>query len=139
MNKTDRTEFEIHKEYRIDADLAVVWDCLADSEISGFWQGEDCVIGDKEGDKIDLFGGWVTGNIISRKEKQEISYTWKVIEWDKQTPPSIVQYQLREGKENQTIVTLSHTHLPTLEEQNSHDTGWDDQFFNPIRSYLEKA
>lgn len=45
---TDKTTISrIQKDYMIQAPLDDVWDCLSNSDISTFWQGQDCIVGTK--------------------------------------------------------------------------------------------
>ncbi len=127
----------IDKEYMVPAALDSVWDCLANSDISSFWQSQDCIIGTNVGDKVELFDGWVKGRILTLISKIEISYTWIVSEWDLEIQPSVVSYELTQISEELTQVKLSHTNLPNIEERDSHDKGWDEQFFRPMIEYLK--
>ena len=105
----------------------------------GFWQGQDCLIGNKEGDLIELFGGWVTGTILKIKPKELFSYTWLVNEWDPNTDPSIVTYSLTQKNAETVEVSVYHTNLPSKKERASHESGWDDQFFDPMIEFLKQS
>lgn len=132
-----KSNLRIDKTYVISAALDEVWDCLTNGDISSFWQGQDCVIGENVGDKVEVFGGWVKGRILTLISKIEISYTWIVSEWDLEIQPSVVSYELTQISEELTQVKLSHTNLPNIEERDSHDKGWDEQFFEPMMEYLK--
>ncbi|MCE7733400.1 MAG: hypothetical protein GPJ54_00890 [Candidatus Heimdallarchaeota archaeon] len=134
---TDKTNIShIKKDYLIQAPLDDVWDCLSNSDISTFWQRQDCIVGTKVGDLISLFGGWVTGEILGIEPKKILSYTWNVEEWDKVTEPSKVSYSLDKIDNENTKVKLTHWDLPSIKERDSHDKGWDEQFFDPMIEFL---
>ncbi|OLS29388.1 MAG: hypothetical protein HeimC2_00180 [Candidatus Heimdallarchaeota archaeon LC_2] len=133
----NENKLRIDKEYVVPGSLDEVWGCLADDNVSSVWQSQDCVIGNKVGEKLELFGGWVVGEILSLKPKTEISHTWKVSEWGPEIQPSIVSYQLEKIDEKNTKITLKHWDLPTIKERDSHDTGWDEQFFGPMFEFLK--
>lgn len=92
--------------------------------------------GDKVGDRISLFGGWVTGEILKIEPKKRLSYTWNVEEWDNETEPSKVLYLLEKIDDENTMVKLTHGDLPSVKERDNHDKGWDEQFFDPMIEFL---
>jgi activator of HSP90 ATPase len=136
---TNKSDLRIDKNYIISATLDEIWDCLTNGEISSFWQGQNCVIGTNVGDKIELFGGWVTGRILTLNSKLELSYTWNVSEWGPEIEPSVVSYTLKQMNAELTEVSVSHTNLPNMEERDSHDKGWDEQFFDPLIEFLRNT
>ena len=135
----NNTDLRIEKNYVISAALDEVWDCLTNGDISSFWQGQDCVIGTNVGDKIELFGGWVTGRILTLNSKLELSYTWIVSEWGPEMEPSVVSYTLKQRNDYLTEVKVSHSNLPNKQERDSHDKGWDEQFFEPLIEFLKST
>lgn len=126
----------IDREFILPGTLEDVWLCLSDSEECSLWQGDDCEIGDEAGQPVSLFGGWVKGKIRSIDPKRQLSYTWDASDWEEGTPSSVVTYKLQKIDESTTRVSLVHHTFPSEKERDSHDKGWDDHFFGPMKSYL---
>ncbi|OLS29393.1 MAG: hypothetical protein HeimC2_00230 [Candidatus Heimdallarchaeota archaeon LC_2] len=91
MNDSENN-LRIDKEYVVPGSLDNVWDCLADENISSIWQTQDCEIGEKVGDRVELFDGSVVGEFLSQTPKTELSHTWAVSEWEAEIPLSKVLY-----------------------------------------------
>lgn len=98
------------------------------------WSGEEVIFEAKEGGKVELFGGWMHGEVKSIGA-DELSYTWRTAEWPEETKDSLVHIKLKESGE-QTLLVLNHTNLPNEDEAQSHKTGWFDFFFTPLEDYL---
>lgn len=88
----------------------------------------------KVGGKFEMFGGWVSGEVLKIDEK-ELAYTWKTTDWDESTPASKVYFRL-EPVEHGTEVYVDHVELPSQKEADDHKNGWKEYFFNPIGEYL---
>ena len=127
--------FSIKTSFIIYAVPEKVFEALTDTGIITAWSGEIGVVENKAGGKLELFDGWVKGEVLSFKPGKELSYTWKASEWSKNTLPSIVKYSLKEHAAGTEII-LEHTQLPSAEEAEKHRNGWIDYVFEPLNDYF---
>lgn len=111
-----------------------VMQMLTEQKQMEIWSGEEVVFEAKEGGNVELFGGWMSGEVKSIGAS-ELSYTWRTADWNEETEDSLVHFVLKASGE-QTVVSLSHSNLPDEEEVKSHKTGWFDFFFTPLEDYL---
>ena len=121
-------------EFHLPAAPAKVMDMLLDEQQLRRWTGEDAVIDRKEGGKISLLGGWITGEIKNLTDT-ELVYTWRTQEWTDEMADSEVKYKLVKDNEG-TKILLEHSNLPTQEEMDGHADYWEDQFFGLMEEYL---
>jgi uncharacterized protein YndB with AHSA1/START domain len=118
----------------IKAPLEKVFTALTNQEELAEYTG-DCIIELKKGGKLEMFDGWVKGEVKEFEPNKKFVYTWKASEWDEATPASLVVYTFS-SKGNDTEVVLEHTNLPTDKEAKSHEEGWEDFVFGPLEDYL---
>lgn len=121
-------------EILLPATPAQVMQMLTEQKQMEIWSGEEVVFEAKEGGKVNLFGGWMSGEVKSISA-DELSYTWRTAEWSDETADSLVHFKLKESGE-QTLLVLNHTNLPNEDEEKSHKTGWQDFFLTPLEDYL---
>lgn len=107
---------------------------LTESELIKAWSENAAIFENRQGGKIELFDSWVSGEVI-KTGTDELEYSWTVIEWDEEVPPSIVSYKLVE-ENGATKIELKHTGLPNEEEMNKHESGWMEYFFGPMENYI---
>ena len=128
---------DIEKNVVIDAGITNVWDALTDPAAIGGWTDDDSVKVDlKKGGAYKIFGGDTTGYFINIEKPNVLEYSWRMGEWDDKWADSLVRWELHPyGKK--TKVKLTHVNLPTKDERDSHDEGWDVYFLEPMKSWLE--
>lgn len=107
---------------------------LTEQKLIAIWSGEEVVFEAREGGKVELFGGWMKGEVQSISA-DELSYTWRTAEWADETADSLVHFKLKDSGE-QTLLVLNHTNLPNEDEKKSQLQGWEDYFFVPLEDYL---
>lgn len=107
---------------------------LTDQEQIAIWSGEAAVFEAKEGGKVSLFDGWMSG-VIQKITDKELSYTCTCSDWPEGTNASLVQYTLKQEGE-QTAFVLEHKGLPDEDEVKSQKAGWLDFFCTPLEDYL---
>jgi uncharacterized protein YndB with AHSA1/START domain len=124
--------------YVIYATPDKVFDALTQEGLIGEWcEGGGTVEPVADG-KVRLFGEWVTGNVLKfNKKKGQLSYTWKPSEWEKKTPPSVVDFTFNQHPAG-TEVVVEHTHFPTQSEAEKHAAGWIDYVFEPLNDYFTR-
>lgn len=86
----------------------------------------------KQGAAIQMFDGWVTGEILQVELNKTFIFTWKVAEWES---ASTVEYHF-DGNNESCKVTLHHYGFPNKKESDSHKLGWEEYVFTPLAEYL---
>ncbi|NNF02025.1 MAG: hypothetical protein HKN22_05025 [Bacteroidia bacterium] len=126
---------KIDLEWLIYAEPKVVYEALTVAKIIEKWTGEDAVFELKKGGHVELFGGWVVGDVIDFKKNESISFTWKPSEWDKKAKPSIVKYRLEKDNAGTKLI-VEHENFPSEIEAKKHKDGWVNHVFDPLNDYL---
>jgi len=126
--------FDLHLEFTLSGKPERVMQLLTDPVLIRKWSGGEAVIELTPGGKIDLFDGWVTGNVL-KTTNDELAYTWLSGDWAEGTKASEVHYLLKKDPAG-TKVILDHTGLPDKEEADSHKQGWTDYFFDPMEDFI---
>lgn len=121
-------------EFHLPVPPARVMDMLLDEKELRRWSGEDAVIDRKQGGKISLLDGWITGE-IKKLADTELICTWRTQGWTNEMQDSEVKYKLVKDKEG-TKIYLEHHNLPNQEEVDEHADYWEDQFFGLMEEYL---
>ena len=134
MSNDKQTDYALSLEFFVYATPDEVMDLLTNPEFIKNWSGGDAMIEKKVGGKFMMFDGWVKGKILKITD-DELSYTWKPSDWNEETPASVVNYKLA-AVEHGTEVQVEHTNFPNEQEKESHKTGWEEHFFEPIGEYL---
>lgn len=120
--------------YTINASLNHVWQCLVDPDLIDQWGAGPAAMEAKVGAEFELWGGDIWGKNLEVVRNKRLKQEWYAGEWDQ---PSIVTYELS-SKGNQTIVQLNHDQIPD-EEQKSLADGWEQHYFGPLKSFVEKT
>lgn len=126
--------FDLSLEFILSGKPKRVMQLLTDPVLIRKWSGGDAIVENKPGGRIELFDGWVKGEILKTSDN-ELAYTWKISEWGDEVPATEVHYLLKEDKGG-TKVILKHTGFPNEEEMRSHKAGWSDYFFDPMEDFI---
>lgn len=127
--------YDLALEFYLPVPPEKVMRLLTEPELIKAWSGNNAVMENEVGGKIDLFDSWVCGNVLKTGDN-ELAYTWSVIEWDdKDIKPSEVHYKLV-GENGSTKIELKHNGFPNEEEMKSHESGWTEHFFGPMENYI---
>ncbi len=114
-----------------------VFMALTDSGLISKWSGQKAGLERKVGGQFEMFDGWVKGRVLEFKPSRLLSYSWRPEEWAEEVGESIVRFSIaRTGKE--TTVKVEHWGFPNEEEMKSHEEGWKQHFFEPLKAYFEK-
>jgi uncharacterized protein YndB with AHSA1/START domain len=128
-------KFSLKLNYIVYSTPDKVFEALTKSSIINKWSGSNGKVSDKTGGAIEMFDGWVKGEVLIYKPAKKLSYTWKPSEWDKKTPPSVVVFTFNEHKAG-TEVIIEHNNFPSAEEMAKHKDGWIDFVFEPLNDYF---
>ncbi len=126
--------YDLELEFYLPVPPEKVMRLLTESELIKTWSGNNAVMENKVGGKIDFFDSWVSGEVL-KTGADELAYTWSVIEWDKGAAPSEVHYKLV-NENGTTKVELKHINFPNEDEMKSHESGWTEHFFGPMENYI---
>jgi len=129
----------IEKAIVINAGVDKVWAALTDPKAIGSWMEDDGVkVSLKKGGKYVLFAGSTTGKFLEIDRPKALEYTWRMDEWDEDSPDTNVRWELApSGKK--TKVRLVHKGFVDREMRDSHDDGWDVYFLEPMKNWLESG
>jgi activator of HSP90 ATPase len=118
--------------YRIKAEAQDIFACLTNPVTIELWSGYPAKMETEPGTEFEIWDGDITGRIISIIPDKEIVQQWY---FDTQEEASIVTMKLHPDKD-QVSVELRHTNIPD-EVYEEFVTGWDEHFFDSIKSFLE--
>jgi activator of HSP90 ATPase len=99
------------------------------------WSGQKGKIQPTIGGKMELFDGWVKGTVLAYESGKRLSFTWKPVEWAKESQSSIETCSFNAIK-NGSKLTLKHSGFPNDSELQSHKVGWTEFVFDPLKMYL---
>ncbi len=84
---------------------------------------------------VEMFNGWVKGNVLDFEKGKTLSYTWKPNGWDKKANASVVEFEFKKNKAG-TEVMIHHYDFPNQNEADSHKEGWVNYVLDPINDYF---
>lgn len=126
--------YDLELEFHLPVSPEKVMRLLTEPELMKAWSGNKAKMENHPGGKLEMFDSWVSGEVI-KTEDNELVYTWSVIEWDKEVPPTTVHYTLI-PENGATKIELKHTGFTSEEEMNKHESGWTQYFFGPMENYI---
>src|SRR5271156_6330831 len=112
--------FDLSLEFILSGKPQRVMQLLTDAALIRKWRGDEAVFENKVGGKVELFDGWVKGEVL-KTSVNELEYTWKPADW---------------AEETGTKVVIKHTGFPNEKERDSHKGGWADFFFDPMEDFI---
>jgi uncharacterized protein YndB with AHSA1/START domain len=113
----------------------VIFTALTNARQITAWSGQSGKVQPTIGGKMELFDGWVKGNVLAYESGKRLSFTWKPTEWAKESQSSIVTCLFKPTKTGSKIV-LKHSGFPNDSELQSHKAGWTEFVFDPLKMYL---
>ena len=123
---------DLKKYFRIKADPMDIYACLTNPTTIELWSGYPAKMEDRPGTEFEIWGGDISGKIISLEPGKKIVQQWY---FDPQEEPSIVTIKLHPDKHH-VSVELRHTNIPD-EVFEEFEEGWEEHFFGGIISFLE--
>jgi len=107
---------------------------LTDASLIRKWSGEDGEIEPSIGGKVEFFGGWATG-VVTAISHTALSFSWRLAEWPETIADTQVSIALK-GETEGTTVILEHRNFDNEKELKSHQTGWQEYFFDPMEDFM---
>lgn len=126
--------YDLELEFTLSAKPERVMQLLTDPALIRKWSGEVGVVEPVVGGKVEMFDGWVKGQ-VTKTGANELAYTWKTTEWPEEALPSEVHFFLKKDEAG-TKVLLHHFGFPDEKERDSHRSGWTDFFFDPMEDFI---
>jgi len=120
------------KYFKIKAEVEDVYACLMNPVTIELWSGYPAKISEEIGSEFELWGGDITGKILSVESMKKIEQEWF---FGDQPAPSIVTIKLHPDK-NFVSVELRHTNIPD-DVYEEFVEGWEENFFGAIKTFLE--
>lgn len=85
--------------------------------------------------KVSLFGDWTTGKVLEINGPSHIKFTWNASDFPADQGETIVEFKITDNNSNCQL-ELIHTGFTNQTQRDSHETGWDDHFFNGIKELI---
>jgi uncharacterized protein YndB with AHSA1/START domain len=112
---------------RVAAEPATVFACLTDTVKFAAWMGKGSTIDARVGGAVTVpypTGETASGTIVSIEPNSRITWTWGY-DAKKEIPPGSTRVTITlEPEKGGTLVTLTHTGLPTAQHRAEHAGGW---------------
>jgi len=96
--------------------------------------GSPAFVSDKVGDTFTTWEGYITGKNIELEPYNKIVQLWRSTNFNDNEADSQIEVLLSEG-DKETVLTLKHTNVPESGEH--YKKGWEEHYFNPMKSYFE--
>lgn len=129
------SKFSIEMNYVVYAKPEAVFNALTNPDVMKKWIEGSFVFELKKGGNVELFDGWVKGEVISYINNESFSYTWKPNTWDKKTKPSLVEIELKPDAAG-TRVYIHHSLFPSNDDTDKHRHGWINFVLDPLNDYF---
>jgi uncharacterized protein YndB with AHSA1/START domain len=127
--------FTLKTTYIVYATPKEVFEALTDSGIIAAWGGGISVVENHVGGHFEWFDGDVEGQVTAYIPGQELGFSWKPVEWSKNTKPSQVTIKLKEHSAGTDLV-LIHTDFPSQDIADRSGNGWIDFVLDPLNDYF---
>jgi uncharacterized protein YndB with AHSA1/START domain len=127
--------FTFKTTYVVYATPKEVFEALTDSGIIAAWGGGISVVENHVGGHFEWFDGDVEGQVTAFVPSQELGFSWKPVEWSKNTNPSQVNIKLKNHSAG-TDVVLIHTDFPSQDIADRSGNGWVDFVLDPLNDYF---
>lgn len=112
-----------------------VFEALTKKNLIAEWCGQAGEVELKPGGHVEMFDGWVKGEVVDFKPGQKLSYTWKPSDWPTKADTSVVTYEFTKHAAGCEVV-LNHSGFPSQEEKEKHLDGWTDFVFEPLNDWF---
>lgn len=96
--------------------------------------GGTAFVSDKIGDSFTVWDGYIKGKNLELEPYHKIVQSWRSTNFEAQEEDSKIEVILNESK-GETELTLTHSNVPESGEH--YIKGWDEHYFQPMKSYFE--
>ncbi|MBP7688666.1 MAG: SRPBCC domain-containing protein [Thermoflexales bacterium] len=105
--------------------------------MTGASAGGSAEIDPRVGGAHSAWGGYITGTTLELEPDRRIVQTWRTVEFPADSPDSRLEIVL-EPAEGGTRLTLKHSNIP-IGQGASYESGWVENYFDPMRDYFSEA
>ena len=117
----------------IKASAKVIYTAWLNSEGHTKMTGGMAAVSDKVGAEFTAWDGYIEGKNVALEPYKRIVQSWRTSQFEEKEEDSQIEILLKEV-DGETELVLIHTNLP---ESGAHyKKGWDDHYFNPMRTYF---
>lgn len=102
---------------------------------SAFSGGAEAKMSVNEGGTFSAHNGYITGTNVEIFPHKRIIQKWRTKDFDPTDEDSILELLFTQ-KEDYTLVSLSHSHLPDGEGE-KYKKGWKEHYFTFMKKYYE--
>ena len=128
-----KESFEI--KCKLNVKPSEIYNAWLDSELHTKMTGGEAVCNHEINTVFTAWDEYISGKNIELIPNKKIVQTWRTVEFNESDEDSTVTILLVEI-ENGTEVTLTHTNIP--DGQTQYKKGWEDHYFNPMKTFFEK-
>ena len=125
------SNFSIEMNYVVYAKPEDVFEALTNPAVMKKWIEGSFVFELKNQGNVELFDGWVKGEVLSFVNNESLSYSWKPNTWDKKSKPTLVEIALKPDAAG-TRVFIHHSLFPGNDEADKHRHGWINFVLDPL-------
>jgi len=119
----------------IDATPTQIYQAWLSSEGHTNMTGGKAKASDKVGGKFTSWDGYICGENIFLEKNHIIKQTWRSSQFEASKEDSILEIILKK-QNGGTELTLIHSNIP--ENGEHYIKGWDQHYFQPMKSYFSK-
>jgi uncharacterized protein YndB with AHSA1/START domain len=130
----------ITREVELRAPAELVWAALTDpATIKSWLTCQNVTFEAMPQGRFSLFDGDATGTVTRAEKPAVLEYTWTMAGWPKDASPSQVRWELLPTAGGKyTRLRLTHSQLPDRETRDAHNAGWEPNFLDKLRAWLER-
>ena len=112
-----------------------VYEALMDSATHAAFSGSAASISREVGGEFSAYDGYISGKNLELVPDRKIVQSWRAVDWPEghYSTVTFLFISIPEG----TQLDFTHTGIPEGEES-AFEEGWIDNYWEPMREYVEK-
>ncbi len=99
--------------------------------------GGTAEIDPRVGGEHSAWDGYITGTTLELEPDRRIVQAWRTVEFPADSPDSRLEIVL-DAVDGGTRLTLKHSDIP-VGQGASYESGWIENYFDPMRDYFSEA
>ncbi len=118
---------------RINTKPETIYSAWLNSEEHTNMTGGEAFVSNQVGEQFSAWDGYIKGRNIELETNKRILQSWRTTEFEDTDEDSQIEILLQ-AIDDQTELTLIHSHLPANGEQ--YKKGWEEHYFQPMKAYF---
>lgn len=118
---------------KINATAKAIYTTWLNSEGHSIMTGGEASVSDTIGADFRAWDGYIEGKNLVLEPYERIVQSWRTSQFEENEEDSQIEILLNEI-DGETELTLIHTNLP--ESGTHYKKGWDEHYFQPMRTYF---